>query len=111
MSILRPLRLLVDLASDMNLEEFRASLTVAEAPGELSCALAGLWWDAKGEWTKAHQAAQQDDGPDGAWVHAYLHRKEGDSSNASYWYGRAGKPRFSGSLEEEWNQIASAMLH
>jgi len=94
----------------MNLEEFRVTLTAAEPPEKLSFALAGLWWDEKGEWTKAHDAAQKDEGPDGSWVHAYLHRKEGGSSNAAYWYGRAGKPRFSGSFEEEWIQIASALL-
>jgi hypothetical protein len=69
-----------------------------------------LWWDAKGDWTKAHESAQQDEGPEGSWVHAYLHRKEGDSSNAAYWYGRAGKPVFRGSFEEEWRQIVSTLI-
>jgi hypothetical protein len=69
-----------------------------------------LWWDAKGDWTKAHESALQDEGPAGAWIHAYLHRKEGDSSNAAYWYQRAGKPPGKMSIDEEWDQIAGALL-
>ena len=94
----------------MTLQEFRESLKHDQPPRELSLALAGLWWDAKGNWTRAHESAQQDGGPAGSWVHAYLHRKEGDSSNAGYWYSRAGKPKERGSLEEEWNAITSALL-
>jgi hypothetical protein len=73
-------------------------------------ALAGLWWEAKGDWTRAHESAQQDEGPAGAWVHAYLHRKEGDTSNAGYWYNRAGKPTAQVSFEQEWQEIAEALL-
>ena len=76
----------------MTLDEFRQSLTATEPPAGLTHALAGLWWDAKGDWTRAHESAQQDEGVEGAWVHAYLHRKEGDQSNAAYWYRRAGNP-------------------
>ena len=76
----------------------------------MSLALAGLWWDAKDNWTRAHESAQQDEGPAGSWVHAYLHRKEGDASNAGYWYRRAGKPPFLGSLEEEWTEITGSLL-
>jgi len=94
----------------MNLEEFRKSLGCEGPPKELSVALAGLWWDAKGDWTKAHASAQQDEGPSGAWVHAYLHRKEGDSSNAAYWYRRAGKSLAHDSLEDEWLEIAGSLL-
>jgi hypothetical protein len=94
----------------MNLQRFRDSLSGDNPPRELSPALSSLWWDAKGDWTKAHESAQQDEGPAGAWVHAYLHRKEGDSSNAAYWYQRAGKGGMKGSLEEEWNQIAVSLL-
>ena len=67
----------------MTLDEFRLSFT-AEQPAGLSLALAGLWWDAKGDWKRAHESAQEDAGREGAWVHAYLHRKEGDSSNAGW---------------------------
>lgn len=94
----------------MNVQEFRDSVLHDNPPKELSFALAGLWWDAKSDWTKAHESAQQDEGPAGAWVHAYLHRKEGDSSNAAYWYQRAGKSPARGSLEEEWNAITSSLL-
>jgi len=72
----------------MNFQEFRESLSKDSPPKELSLALAGLWWDAKGDWEKAHESAQRDEGRAGAWVHAYLHRKEGDLSNAAYWYNR-----------------------
>lgn len=64
----------------MTLDDFRQSLTAAKPPAELALALAGLWWDAKGDWTRAHESAQQDEGPQGSWVHAYLHRKEGDGA-------------------------------
>ena len=94
----------------MNLDDFRDSLQSDELPVGLTLALAGLWWDAKGDWTKAHESAQQDEGPAGAWVHAYLHRKEGDVANAGYWYGRAGKAAARGSLQEEWEKIAGALL-
>jgi hypothetical protein len=97
-------------AGFMNLEEFRQSLLGDGPPQGLSVALAGLWWDAKGDWTKAHESAQQDEGPCGAWVHAYLHRKEGDSSNAAYWYQRAGKPLARASLKDEWLEIAGSLL-
>ena len=75
----------------MTVQEFRDSLLRDDPPRELTTPLAAMWWDAKGDWTRAHESAQQDEGPAGAWVHAYLHRKEGDASNAGYWYQRAGK--------------------
>ena len=94
----------------MNLQDFKLSLAQGNPPPGLSLALAGLWWDAKGDWTKAHESAQQDEGPEGAWVHAYLHRKEGDASNAAYWYGRAKTPPSRAPFDEEWEEIASALL-
>ena len=98
----------------MNLQQFRDSLSGSEPPeglpDVLNAALAGLWWDARGDWTRAHESAQTDNGPAGAWVHAYLHRKEGDSSNAGYWYGRAGKTPAKGSFEDEWAEITSSLL-
>jgi hypothetical protein len=94
----------------MNVQEFHDSLLNDQPPKNLSFALSGLWWDAKGDWTRAHESAQQDDGPAGAWVHAYLHRKEGDPSNAAYWYQRAGKLPCRSSLREEWLAIAEALL-
>lgn len=94
----------------MTLQEFRESLSRTEPPHGLGLALAGLWWDARSDWARAHESAQQDDGPAGAWVHAYLHRKEGDSSNAAYWYSRAGKRAARGSFEEEWDEITQSLL-
>jgi hypothetical protein len=94
----------------MTLQEFRDSLLREEPPSDLSVALAGLWWDAKDNWKRAHESAQQDEGFAGSWVHAYLHRKEGDSSNADYWYRRADKPRCKDSLEHEWLAIAESLL-
>ncbi len=94
----------------MTLEEFRNSLSQDQPPPGLSLALAGLWWDAKGDWQRAHESAQQDEEPAGSWVHAYLHRKEGDSSNASYWYNRAEKIPSKDSLAHEWQAITEALL-
>lgn len=94
----------------MTLHEFRESLQRDQPPRELDAALAGLWWVAKGDWNRAHESAQQDEGPAGAWVHAYLHRKEGDTSNAAYWYGRAGRPPARVALDQEWTEITGALL-
>ena len=94
----------------MNLDDFRQSLSANKPPEGLTHALAGLWWDAKGDWARAHESAQQDEGPDGSWVHAYLHRKEGDESNAAYWYRRAGKPVCREPLDAEWISIVRALL-
>ena len=94
----------------MTLQEFRDSLAAERPPQGLSLALTALWWDGKGDWTNAHESAQQDEGPAGSWVHAYLHRKEGDASNAGYWYGRAGKTPSRLSLADEWIEITEALL-
>jgi hypothetical protein len=94
----------------MTLKEFRDSLSAAKPPDGIGLALAGLWWDAKGDWTMAHESAQQDESRGGSWVHAYLHRKEGDDSNAAYWYSRAGRRSSQATLEEEWEEIAVALL-
>jgi len=94
----------------MDLSAFRASLAGASPPPGFGRALQALWLDAKGDWDGAHEAAQAEEGGPGDWVHAYLHRKEGDAGNAAYWYRRAGKPVCRTSLEEEWDAIAAAML-
>lgn len=94
----------------MTLDDFRKSLTSTEPPAGLSPALAGLWWDAKGDWHRAHESAQRDEGIEGAWVHAYLHRKEGDQSNAAYWYHRAGKPVCREPLDAEWITVVTTLL-
>lgn len=94
----------------MTLDDFVASLQSAVPAASLGGPLLALWHDAKGDWDAAHRVAQDADNPNGAWVHAYLHRKEGDQSNAAYWYRRAGKPVAMNSLDEEWTQIARALL-
>ncbi|HXJ89022.1 MAG TPA: hypothetical protein VMS18_19550 [Candidatus Binatia bacterium] len=94
----------------MTFDDFRRSLTASQPPDGLTPALAGLWWDAKNDWTRAHESAQQDEGPDGSWVHAYLHRKEGDQDNAAYWYSRACKPVGQGPLDAECEKIVKTLL-
>jgi hypothetical protein len=94
----------------MELNEFRQSITESAPPGGLSSAVQALWWDAKGDWDQAHRCAQAQDDAIGAWVHAYLHRKEGNATNAGHWYRRAGKPPSSLSLESEWEVVADALL-
>jgi hypothetical protein len=90
--------------------EFKSSLSnAAPAPG-IAPSLAALWWAAKGDWNKAHAIAQDDEGVDAAWVHAYLHRVEGDLGNAGYWYRRAGRPVATGTVEAEWERMVSTML-
>ncbi len=69
-----------------------------------------LWHDARGDWARAHEIVQDLTSPDASWVHAYLHRREGDDSNARYWYGRAGRQACRLSLDDEWTQIAGALL-
>lgn len=92
----------------MDLESFKASLAGDAAPTDAGPALQALWHQAKGEWARAHRLAQAA-GDDGAWVHAHLHRVEGDAGNAGYWYRRAGKPHASVALELEWEEIAAAL--
>jgi len=94
----------------MTLDDFRQSLAANEPPAGLTHALIGLWWEAKGDWKRAHESAQQDEGVNGSWVHAYLHRKEGDRSNAAYWYRRADKTVCREPLEAEWRSIAKKLL-
>ena len=90
--------------------EFKASVSgAAPAPG-LDAPLAALWWAAKGNWDQAHKIVQDEASTDAAWVHAYLHRVEGDLGNAGYWYRRAGRPVPACSLEAEWAQIAGELL-
>jgi hypothetical protein len=83
-----------------------------DAPADLTPALRALWHDAKGDWAAAHACVQDDASRDGAWVHAYLHRKEGDLGNAGYWYARAGRsaPARGVALETEWADIARSLL-
>lgn len=95
----------------MTIEQFRQSVRELEAPSEqLSLPLQALWWSEKGDWEKSHDRAQIAKSSDGDWVHAYLHRFEGDESNASYWYGVSGKTKPTCSLEAEWLAIVETLL-
>ena len=94
----------------MTLPQFRATLTSPEPPIDLGPGLAALWHDGRGDWEAAHRVAQDIDTSEGAWIHAYLHRKEGDPGNAAYWYRRAGKPVPSVTLDAEWDAIVTALL-
>ncbi len=88
-----------------------AAFRAAPAPPEgASGALAALWWDARGDWARAHEAAQADSSRAGSAVHAYLHRKEPDPDNARYWYARAGRPEATGPLAEEWAALVRERL-
>ena len=97
----------------MDAKTFRASATgaaTADPPADLGGALRALWHLARDEWEAAHGAAQSDRSRDGSWVHAHLHRVEGDLANAGYWYRRAGLPASDAPLDEEWEEIAATLL-
>ena len=93
----------------MTLDEFKASLDAATPPA-VAPLLRALWHDARGDWDAAHRIAQDVDTADGAWVHAYLHRREGDLGNARYWYHRAHRPEATDSLEAEWERVVASFL-
>ena len=93
----------------MTLDEFRATLT-GDTPPDVASPLRALWHDARGDWEEAHRIAQDIDDRDGARVHAYLHRKEGDLGNAAYWYRRAEQTVAADALDAEWDRIVTALL-
>jgi hypothetical protein len=91
--------------------EFLASLKDSKPPAGISPVLTALWHDAKGDWQAAHGIAQEHEGTkEYDRLHAYLHRKEGDASNARYWYRRAGAEVFTGTLEQEWQELVNQAL-
>lgn len=94
----------------MTLEQFKDTLSNHKPPNGISENLKALWYDGNGEWTKAHDIVQVTSDYEGDWIHAYLHRKEGDLSNASYWYSRIGRSRPNIELEEEWEELANHLL-
>src|SRR5258708_15792978 len=102
-------RLLAERAA-MTLSEFKRSLAKTKPPAGLAPALAALWWAGNKKWDKAHGIVMDEGGADCAWVHAYLHRREGDLENAGYWYGQAGRPAASGALPDEWAAISRTLL-
>ena len=93
----------------MTLESFKATLKDGSPPAVAPLLLA-LWHDAHGDWNEAHRVAQDVDDANGAWVHAYLHRKEGDLGNAGYWYRRSGRSSHRGDTRDEGLEIARALL-
>jgi hypothetical protein len=93
------------------IDAFRSSVSAASPPGNVGPALQALWWLLKDDWDEAHKCVQSHEGdPDCNWVHAHLHRQEGDMSNAGGWYRRAGRPVATCSLPEEWTSIATELL-
>ena len=94
----------------MDLDRFRKSLTGNAPPDGLTAPLEALWWEAKGDWTRAHEVAQAQEDASSSWVHAYLHRVEGDLGNAGYWYRRAGRPPVNGALKTEWNMLVETLI-
>ncbi len=95
----------------MTYETFEASLSDSAPPADLSVYLNALWHEAAGDWDKAHQIVQDIETTQASAIHAYLHRKEGDESNARYWYGRAGRPFPTGkTLVEEWKLLVNELL-
>jgi hypothetical protein len=89
----------------MTREQFRATLDQEAAPPSLAPLLLALWHDRRGDWDRAHAIAQEIESPDGAWVHAYLHRREGDLGNARYWYRRAGRAESTDTLDAEFDGL------
>ena len=96
--------------SGITVEQLEASLDGSASPAGLSPCVQALWFEAKGDWHRAHELAQAGDDAESAWVHAYLHRVEGDLGNAAYWYRRAGRPQTDRALREEWRAIAGDLL-
>jgi len=94
----------------MRLPEFRRSLTLETPPAGLGDCLDALWWAGKQDWSRAHAIIQELEGPQAAWIHAYLHRVEGDLQNARYWYGRAKRSMPACPLQQEWAEIAESLL-
>ncbi|MEO8040583.1 MAG: hypothetical protein ABI794_17575 [Betaproteobacteria bacterium] len=94
----------------LTLKTLRDSLGLAAPSEDLDAPLTALWHAAHGDWARAHQIIQDEAGTDAAWIHAWLHRQEGDLGNAAYWYRRAGRPPATGSLDGEWDTIVEALL-
>jgi hypothetical protein len=94
----------------MTTDEFRASLSGEEPPASLAAPLTALWWDAKGNWARAHALVDELETTDGMAVHAYLHQKEGEAWNADYWYERAGRRFHREGLEDEWAALVEGLL-
>ncbi len=95
----------------MTIAELKTTLSDAAPPTGLPPLAEAMWWEARGDWERAHSIAQDVATSDGAWVHAYLHRREGDNGNAGYWYRQAGRRVHKGSFAEEWAEIVQVLMH
>ena len=93
----------------MDLRAFKASTKKNKPPKGISLSLEAMWYQAKGNWEEAHSLAQSEKSPAGSWVHAFLHRVEGDLGNAAYWYRLADRPVCTSSLDDEWEEIVAAL--
>jgi hypothetical protein len=98
------------MTARMTLEEFQQTLGQKGPPVGMPPLLQALWWEGRGEWARSHEIAQDENGADAAWVHAYLHRKEGDAENAGYWYRQAGRTVSKAQLEHEWREMVTELL-
>lgn len=94
----------------MTADQFRKSVAGQIPPEGIAAPLLALWWDAKGEWARAHALVDELETADGMAVHAYLHRKEGATSNADYWYARAGRKFQRPTLDAEWEELVAGLL-
>jgi len=94
----------------MNIDQFKRTLSDESPPQGIPHSLAALWYAGRGDWEQAHNIAQDIPTQEGSWVHAWLHRQEGDEWNANYWYNRAGRPMSSLSLDKEWEEIVQSIL-
>ncbi len=90
----------------------RSAASDTSPPAGLSDVARALWFAKAGQWDAAHDLCQNIPGDAGAWIHAYLHREEGDASNAAYWYARAGKPMPAPTVStaDEWTAIATGLI-
>ena len=93
----------------MDLKTFKASTKKNKPPKGISLSLEAMWYQAKGNWEEAHRLAQSEKSPAGSWVHAFLHRVEGELGNAAYWYRLADRPVCTSSLDDEWEEIVAAL--
>jgi hypothetical protein len=98
------------MSGQASLAGFKLSVAEPAPPVMLEAPLQALWWAAKGDWHKAHGIVMGEQSRDAAWVHAFLHRAEGDTDNARYWYGQARRSAATGSLDDEWDEIATALI-
>lgn len=94
----------------MNFEEFKTSLSSAQPPEKISHYLKALWYAGRDDWEASHNIAQEIHDKNGSWIHAYLHRVEGDTFNANYWYNKAGRRMPGYSLQQEWEEIVAALV-